>query len=523
MRQLLLLPALVLNAQTSAIQIRALHRPLAAMPTPQDLSTPEGAFAALMQVLIEGGELRPVFAKNFQKRLPSGRIKPQPEKTLAVLRPLIIEEVHQAGEGAAILATLGDGSVSVRYLEFEENHWANLGEDDAASLDKARQAATRFLSGRVKASKHTPIANPEAHLATFVKHLEQHGKAPKELLLEAMGTHRLTALGELHNRPTSWATYEGMVEDPRFAERVGTLYLELPGNGQALMDQFLANDSLNPEPVVEILRDLFQVGWPDQAMVQFLCTLWKVNHRLAPEKRIRVRLVDQHWNWREVQTKADTKKLDQARDPLMAENILADLAQNKDSRNAVFLVGYLHLPAQLSLRLDPATKHQNAGTLLRHELKSQFFAAIQHGPVLANAGGAVYGRIRQGLFDEAFARHGSQPVAFLLPGSPFGKEPFDCSWDLRGYAGTYGGAFDAYVFLGPLDQERFAPQVPGFYTEAYAKEVDRRCQLRFGAGVKEVEDLTWNDAAALTAGAARLWGQPRHWIPKLGPVDAWRK
>ena len=523
MKQILLLPALVLNAQNPGIQVRIIHQPWSTMPVPRDLSSPEGSLAAVIRVLLDGGEIRPLFAKSIQGRLPSDLIKAQPEKTQALLRPLVMDEVHQAGDGAAILSVLGDGSLSVRYLEFEEGHWACLGEDGTATMEEGRKLAGRFLSGQVKSTPQAPIAHAEAKLASFVSYLDKHGKEPKELLLEAMASHRLTALGEIHNRPLSWATYTALVQDPRFAQRVGTLFLELPANGQVLMDRFLAADGLDPSPLLDILRDLYHDGWPDQAMVDFLSTLWKVNHFLPMGRKIRVCLVDQAWDWRAIRTKEDLPKLQQDRDSLMARRILEDLEQNTDPRHAVFLVGYLHLPAKLTLRLDPSNKLQNAGTRLREKLGNQLYAVMQHGPVLANSGGGVYGRIRQGLFDEAFLHKGNQPLAFALPGSPFGQEPFDSSWDLRGYQGTYGGAFDAYLYLGPLEQETFAPMVPGFYTEAYATEVDRRCQLLYGTGVKEAEDLKGSDAAAITEGAARLWGQPRQWIGKLGPVGAWRK
>jgi hypothetical protein len=519
----LFLPALVLHAQDGGIQVRALHLALEAMPPARDLSTPEGAYTAVIRVLLEGGELSPLFAKALQERVPKGVIKPRSEKTQALLRPLRLEEVHQLGDGAAVVATLGDGQLTVRYLEFEEGRWASLGEDEAGSLEKGRKLAARFLSGKVKAVRQAPAAQPDAKLATFVKHLRTCGAEPKELLLEAMASHRLTALGEIHARPLSWAAYTRLVQDPRFAQRVGTLYLELPRNGQGLMDRFLASDTLDPEPVVEILRDVQHAGMPDQALVGFLCELWKVNRALPPEGRLRVRLVDQDWNWREIRTKEDAPRLTQDRDPLMAQAILEDLAGPAGARNAVFLVGYLHLPGKLAPKLDPASPIQNAGTLLRERLGAGLFTVLQHGPVLTNRGGEVHGRVRGGLFDEAFARLGNRPVAFPLAGSPFGLEPFDSSWDLRNCQGTYGGAFDAYLYLGPLEGETFSPIIPGFYTEAYAREVERRCRLVYAEGIKDVEDLKGSDAAALTEGALRLWGRPRTWAAGLGPMEAWRR
>jgi hypothetical protein len=37
-------------------------------------------------------------------------------------------------------------------------------------------------------------------------------------------------MGEVHHRPRYWAFNASLVADPLFAERVGTIYMELPSN-----------------------------------------------------------------------------------------------------------------------------------------------------------------------------------------------------------------------------------------------------------------------------------------------------
>ena len=320
----------------------------------------------------------------------------------------------------------------------------------------------------------------------------------------------------------SWALLTRLVQDKAFPLVTGTIYMELPRHAQPLMDRFLASRTLDVEPVREILRSVFQSGWPCKDEVEFLAAVWAVNRRLPAESRVRVVLVDQAWDWSQVKVKEDVAKLTTDRDALMAEAILADMKATRDARHALFQVGFLHLPSALT-PAGGGESYPSAGERLRKVLGAQFFTVLEHGPVMGNRGGQLDGRVRRGLFDEAFDRAGRKPVAFALAGSPFGAEPFDMSMDLRAYAGTYGSAFDGYVYLGPLDADVYSSVAPGFYTDAYAREVDRRCRLMLGVGVQEAEDLKGTNGAALEAGMARWMGQPAAWVGKLGPMDAWRK
>ena len=41
-----------------------------------------------------------------------------------------------------------------------------------------------------------------------------------------------------------------------------------------------------------MLRDMRIAGWPDQAELEFIKTVWEVNHGLPKEQRLRIVLVD---------------------------------------------------------------------------------------------------------------------------------------------------------------------------------------------------------------------------------------
>lgn len=84
--------------------------------------------------------------------------------------------------------------------------------------------------------------------------------------------------------------------------------------------------------------------------------------------------------------------------------------------------------------------------------------------------------------------------------------------------------YHAYLHLGPLEDEVFSPLIPGFYTDDFVQELDRRHQIMFGKGLVKGCRLDRLDGASFTAWMQREWGQPRRaWsAASLGPLEALR-
>ncbi len=455
--------------------VRTLDLPMAQAFEAKDMATPEAAYGIITRLMLQGGDWRPVSItkwqslKEFQK--PAGGM-PEPHAT--AFREGKVVEVQAWGDRAVVIAALGNGSHDLRLLNQEEGRWLNAGENMAPSLASARTMAQRHLGVKTSAPKEAPVADPKAHLARFASHLAKEGREPKAFMLEALASHRLTILGETHNRPLYWDFNARLVQDPAFARHVGTIYLELSASHQGHMDRFLGVPSLDPTPLVEMLRDTHVEGWPGQCTVDFLSAVWKTNQSLPVPQRLRVVLVDNLRDWSKIQTQSDWTRQMRGRDNTMARTILQDLDKG-DGRHGFFIVGKFHTELDFHAEGSP-----NAGTLLRQALKDQVFVVVQHSVVQEDRG-KVHGRARGGLFDEAFRDRKDLPVAFPLKGSPFGAERYDCHPELQGMAkGTYGSCFDAYLFLGPVDEERLSPLIPGFYTETFLKELDRRLQVFAG-------------------------------------------
>jgi len=506
----------------------------------EDLSTPESAGAAINRIMANGGDhatwMR-ISSETTRERARDGdmgtRAMP-PEKAQMWLNARIVEvRVYKDTVAMVITELLDPSKFDMRYVGRENDRWLNRGHDGAVdSLEEARQV---FAS---KCARFVPSDEPrrgrvddlEAHLKRFTQFLKRHVltdkvQDPKLFVLDALANHKVVIMGEIHHRPRYWAFNASLVEDARFAETVGTIYMELPSNDQALVDQFLAAEELDTMPVIEMLRDMLWMGWPDQPMLDFFVTVWKVNQGLPPGLRLRIVPVDMERPWEKIRERKDWAKYDVDRDRYMAENVVRDMSEHpEETRNALFIVGVGHTMLNL-LYPDGTTPMKSAGWHLRRELGPEsIYAFFPHMPAQTNMGG-VHGRLCLGLFDTAFAAVGNKPVAFPLTTGPFGEQWFDAMPDNPASPrSTYRHGYSAYLYLGPLEDEIFSPLIDGFYTDEFMKEIDRRYRMMFGKPWHEAYGRERTDVESFIdwmSGGPGSWGQPRKWIPLLGPLNAW--
>jgi hypothetical protein len=516
------------TAPASLVQSYTVDRAVRDFPAIDDFTTPQSACATIYRHDAAGDiDWRALSIARLAERLPpSPTTRRAPPTTAEAQRSLSLHmlEVLRFADRAAVLsrAVSRRGTrIDMRFLERENGRWLNAGNEEMDDMDAARERFLRFC--RVAKPPRPAVADPQTHLKPYVEFLATKAVAPEQFILDAVEQHKLTIIGEIHHRPTYWQLNARVVQDPRFARNVCVIYMELPMNHQGLVDRFLSSNNPDPAPIIEMLRDNLQMGWPDRPMLDFFQAVWKTNQTLPPDQRLRIVLVDMPRPWKDIRRRPDLMKYEVDRNQLMADNILADQrAHGADPRHALFIVGYMHV-AELKLAADPSRPVlRTAGWHLRQALGNQLFTMVQHGPIITNDG-RVFGRVALGLFDDAFAASSHHPVGFALPGSPFGTLPFDADGEVSDTtSSTYEEAFNGYLYLGRLEDEIFSPLIDGFYTDEFAREVDRRYRLIGGAGLASAWGIPKVDGQSVTAYMSRTWGTPRGWASQLGPATAWR-
>jgi hypothetical protein len=490
-------------------------------PEKEDLSTPETAAAAMQRAAVSGESLRRFVIESQRAWHPTGPSgKPLPAVyARRWLNEEIVEVQIHGGTSAAVYRwelSFWGAYFTTSLLELHDGKWLHAGENLSRGIQLARAYfATWCRYHDQEAARRAPVKEPERHLEPLVSFLRTEGEDPQAFVLKALADHQLVIMGEVHHRPRYWAFNASLVEAATFPRHVGVIYLELPGSDQTLVDQFLSRSQLDPQPAITMLRDMSWTGWPDQPTLDFFITVWKVNRSLPPQQKLRLVLVDPRAAWKD----------DEFRDRKMADAILQDLRSHRDDhRHGLFIVGLMH--AILDGSVWDGSPRATSGWFLRRKLGTQAVCAIhQHRPVRFGDSERLE-RPALGLFDSAFSALHNQPIAFPLDHGPFGQVPLDDCLDGRLYTtNRYQDAFSAYLYLGPLEDEIFSPLIPGFYTDEFVRELDRRHRLLFGKGLVEGWGLARLDGASFTACMSQDWGKPRAaWsATRLGPLTKWHQ
>ena len=491
----------------------------------EDLSTPEDAYATINHLRASGdrGFWRRVNVKESVAGRPAedeGKQKVSEIDLDEWLNSTIIEVRIYNNEFAVVSAEWRTDIITRRF-EYEDGQWKNMGEEAFRSQEEAREKFYSLASRRVERPKREEVDHPRAYLETYVDFLKTKGQEPKAFVMNALAKHRITIIGEIHHRPRYWSFNSSLVADPDFAEHIGTICMELPANNQMLIERFLAGEKCNELLVIETLRDMLWMGWPDQSMLDFFIAVWNANQRLETEKKLRIVLVDMERPWEKIRKRQDWRAYDVIRDQYMADNIIRDIEDNpREKRNRLFLVGVTHAASGFEYSIGDYPL-KTAGWYLNNTLGvDQVYAIMQHRCVMTN-NGRVEGRVCLGLFDSAFEALGNRPVAFPLGSGPFGEQLYDGQPD-EPVSSKYSDGFDGYLYLGPLETERFSSLIGGFYTDEFVEELERRYRMMYGKGWAESNNREESSGENFVNWMSVGWGQLRKWRDELGPIDAWK-
>jgi hypothetical protein len=361
-------------------------------------------------------------------------------------------------------------------------------------------------------AERTPVA--------LAAELEEQGKEPVAFVLEQLERHELLLFDDgLHSAVEPFELYVRLVESPEFRRRCDVLFLEVVAlNQQPALDAFLASDG-DPALLFSAYRDDVSgtggIGY--RTYLDLLEAVRRANRASPPEERLRVVAVSNPVFWAGLRTRADVASLERSlagRDYDMYRCILAELDGFRSGRRGAFLTNTRH--AYTGVRARDGSLHWNTGTFFRqlhpgktcsiriHNVTLALEAELEPtGPHTAQGLERVryrWARVDGGAWDAAFALRGNRPVALALAGTRFGRAPYLGNHMLDAAPGqTMADAYDALVFLAPLESLRQSATLPGLYAPDFLPELARRYVLQrtdaelagelAAAGVATAEEL----------------------------------
>lgn len=493
MKKTLLLTAIILltavglkgQVSTNDYSVIFVHKQIGELTDTRDNRTPLEAFVSYTNAWANGETAEMGRFTTVSRRQPSISGVParsnQPDRQ-AILGRTVDRIVVYKDSVAGVIATF-DGGYSIRYMIIEDGRWVNDGEGLGGKTPEASQEIfLEYAPPRLNKIKRIGVVSKiPTDTISFVTYLKEHGCDPKNFILDALANHRLVAYGEIHHRKVSWDLIRSVIASPEFSRSAGTVFLELSSHSQSDLDSYLDSDTKQPQLILKVLGESYLTGWNDKGMYEFLLDLWDINKSLPTEKRIKViapeipRPFNLPTGTREEYLSYVTDVASK-RDAYMADAIELYLDSAADKRSSLFIVGAAH--AYKSAHEERRRGKTVVRRLWERLPEGDVFSIIQHGPIVSNNGG-MYGMVRGGMFDYAFAENGNLPVALSLKNSPFGKEPYEASID-RCYSmemGTYGECYDGYIFFQPIDDEPSTYHLEELYGDGFIDEIKRRAAI----------------------------------------------
>ena len=332
-----------------------------------------------------------------------------------------------------------------------------------------------------------------AHLAD----LREHGREPIAFVLDQLERHDLVVFDDgLHTLVEPFEFYQQLVREPGFRARARFVFLEaVPLNQQRHIEGYLASPEADPRLLYPAFQDgVGGEGFPYATYFDLLWAVHEANRSLADSQRIRVVAVGSPTYWSEIETPRDVEVFRQgldAYDYTMYAMIHSTL--EKSGGNGIFLTNTRH--AYQAIRHADGSLYWNATTYFHEREPGRAVSIRFHAPQLViervredtSAARTTQGleridyhwdRMEAGAWDRAFRDYGNRPVAVPLEGTAFGKTPYVGNHVLDVAPGqTMADAYDAVIFLAPLEELHQTALVGSLYTPAFREELARRLML----------------------------------------------
>ena len=332
----------------------------------------------------------------------------------------------------------------------------------------------------------------------YLKTIQKEGQEPVSFVKEKIASYDLIIFDDaIHSAVEPFDFYIDFLE--KNPSDIDYIFMEaVPISAQPYLDSFLTHKVKD----TTILTNVFQMdlgyGWPYETYLTLYSKVWDINQKLAANERIQIIGTDQPFHWELLKTIEDFNMAQQsmiARDYFMYKIIADKMDHFNSGKKGFFLTNTRH--AYKGIKNSNGFFHWNAGTFFYQWHPDKTYAVRIHNMVLKveslrkeNEGSTAEGlekvnfewiRPDNGKWDEAFALNKNHPVAVPFKNNPFGNFPFTGNQMQDAEAGqTMYNAYDALIFLKPLQETKFSAHTKFYYTPEFKKELVHRVKVLYG-------------------------------------------
>lgn len=391
-------------------------------------------------------------------------------------------------------------------------------------------------------------AQPSETLKPYVKTLQEKGDDPVNFIIDKFDANNLILFDDaLHTAVEPCEFYQRLIKNENFQKKVTFIFLEVvPVNQQPALDKYFKSKIDD----ITLLYPAFQndfsgTGWPYKTYFDLLKTIWKVNSTRSADDQYKVIAVNAASYWKQIKKPKDLElfRLSLAsNDYTMYKIILSYLDTFKSGKKGIFLTNTRH--AYKGIKNRENNYYLNCGTFFHlyhpediysvrfHNINLHFEKKKEIDPETPKTTEGLedkiikWVRMENGLWDNAFETFGNTPIAFDLQDTPFGRAEYIGNHMLNVQPGqTMYDAYDALIFLAPIEKLRKTAMVDFIYTKEYKQELKRRFKLLYTK--KQIANILKNDKLKSVEEfiEAHFIYKPETLLPQaktVDPIDAWK-
>lgn len=348
----------------------------------------------------------------------------------------------------------------------------------------------------------------------YFKVIQDQGQPPVRFVQEVLSNYPLIIFDDaLHNAYEPFEFYRELLEDSN--TNLHYVFLEAFGiNSQADIDTFMNAEVEDSTLLLKVFQDSFSgYGWRYQTYYDLMSSIRKLNLERPSGHKIKVISVDQPIYWEGIHTRKEYNTFQESligRDYFMYRIILSRMEKFKGEKKGIFLTNTRH--AYKGIRNKEGAFYWNTGTFFHQWHKDKTYSIRIHNVTLSRLEKKAsqdnqttdglsrfeysWVKMDDGKWDQAFERNENKPVAFSLKNNLFGASAYIGNHMLDAKGGqTMYDAYDALLFLAPLEELHFSAKVDFINTPHFKEELKRRITILEDGNIEAF--LSRNDVQSL--------------------------
>ena len=340
-----------------------------------------------------------------------------------------------------------------------------------------------------------PVLAENRNADNYLKVLKNESREPVDFILEKLADHDLIIFDDaLHPALETFIFYSELVNESQGG--IDYVFVEIFSiDAQPYLDAYFQNSAKDSMLLLKVFQNDFSgYGYRYQTYLDLLSDIWDYNAEKSEFEKIKVIGVNQPVYWEGIHTRQDymlfVKSL-AARDYFMYKMIVEQMQNFVAGKKGIFLTNTRHAYKNIKNRDD--NPYWNTGTFFYHWHSGKTYSVRIHNVMLfiekateakrttaqgMEAFSYKWIRMENGLWDEAFRQNDNKPAAFSLRDNAFGKADYIGNHMLNVRPGqTMYDAYDALIFLKPLEELHICGMTGYIYTPEFKKELKRRIQI----------------------------------------------